>query len=696
MKKLLTLILTAATVFTCTATVFADNSAGGLALSDASHLVLGRESGYIEKLDGTVTVARLAEEFVGGITVLGSDGETKGASDAVASDDIVSCGSDSLKALIYGDVDRNGKVNLSDLVALLKQLAGWEIDICLPAANVAATADGEVDLEDAVKLLRSIAEWDDISLGDVRMVFENAPLTAEAEDSTLELFFTSMMNKRPAQNTESTGELAYKMKLARNESESCQAILVSETDREGLSAELSDFEYEYGGYTLKSKLEWVMYYNTSLIVGDEIKSDHNKNEWEAGNYPEVLLTPAESFELKASTAQHFVISVTSDKSAPAGMYTSVLTVCDSDGNEIKTARVYAYVWDFTLPDAPYSATLFGNGRSTGASSLKAYYDYMLDNNISSYVLPYDISSPKADEYLNDPRVTAFVVDGCDDKYGGLMNCTDEEVKAAWAKLETNPEWMAKHVFYFTDEPGIPDLPKIISTYEHNAELIGTTDFRNMTQVVPFYFSTEDQNKNIDSIERLKDYLNVWCVSSVAYHDRSKGGIWCNFRPIENKYGGWEVRSEALRERGDSIWWYVLNSPEFGYANFFTYYNGCVNRILMWQQYSYRVEALLYYGVGVHWDSISKYEFNIYNGDGVLIYPGEFWGRVGPQASWRLYQVRDGLDDFDYLSIAEELVGRDAVMDVVGSITSNVWTYTTDYRELEAARDAIARLILENK
>ena len=78
----------------------------------------------------------------------------------------------------------------------------------------------------------------------------------------------------------------------------------------------------------------------------------------------------------------------------------------------------------------------------------------------------------------------------------------------------------------------------------------------------------------------------------------------------------------------------------------------------------------------------------------LLFPGEKFGFSGPCASWRLIQLRDGFDDFDYLSMAEELVGRDAVMKVVNKVTTGMLEYTADYKVVEAARDEIAKLIVD--
>ena len=60
------------------------------------------------------------------------------------------------------------------------------------------------------------------------------------------------------------------------------------------------------------------------------------------------------------------------------------------------------------------------------------------------------------------------------------------------------------------------------------------------------------------------------------------------------------------------------------------------------------------------------------------------------------QVRDGFDDFDYLRMAEELVGREEVMKVVNKVTTGMLQFTEDYRVLEAARDEIVQLILDNQ
>ncbi|MBQ7827290.1 MAG: DUF4091 domain-containing protein, partial [Clostridia bacterium] len=671
--------------------VFAEDAAPatGLVLAEGSHLVLDTEKGYVDKIDGTITVGELKANFAGNVDIAGKADDA-----AVATDDVIG---DST-ALIYGDVNRDGKITLSDVSGILQNIASWNTDVNTDAADVDKT--GAVNLSDITKVLKYIAGWDDISLGNVRMIFENKKIDAENEDATLQLSFTSIMNKVGATQIQTTGEYSYKIKTARNEYESCTVLLYSDTAKEGMTAELSDFVSEFGDAVLDAELEWVQYIPNYSVFKEIDASDFDiqyANREENLIYddmPEVVLKMADTFELKAERLQQFVITTHTTKETPAGMYKATLTFKDAEGKEVKKADVYAQVYDFTLPDAPYSASLFaGAGRYNVENC-----EFLLENNISSYVLPYDITDERADAYMSDPRVTAFVIAGGGiagygrpGMYGGLMDRTEEETVASYNKVASNPEWFKKGLFYYTDEPYGEGLFQVRDSYNYVTELLGTTNIRNMTPFGQSYPSAEYQNKGIDSVEFIKDYINVWVPISSAYHRVAEGGNWTP-RYILNKHGEYYERAETFRERGDDIWWYVCCAPEVPYANYFTCYQGVINRLLSWQQYFNDVNGVLYYQtLG---GNISKFKFDIGNGDGILSYEGKYWGREGYAESWRLLQVRDGFDDFDYLRMAEELVGRDTVMEVVKKVSSGMLLYTEDYRVLEAARDEIIDLILE--
>ncbi len=126
-------------------------------LKESSQLTADLDSGYIRGIWGTVTAAKLAEEFDGTVEIR-SGGTVKSGNTPVASDDTVSLGEASLSVLIYGDADRNGKINLSDVSGMLKYIAKWDVDLCIAATDVAM--NGKVNLGDVSVLLKWIAGWD--------------------------------------------------------------------------------------------------------------------------------------------------------------------------------------------------------------------------------------------------------------------------------------------------------------------------------------------------------------------------------------------------------------------------------------------------------------------------------------------------------------------------------------------------------
>ena len=691
MKRFLTFVLTAAMLLSASVTVFAED-ATELALTAGSHLVLDRENGYVDKIDGTITVAQLKANFAGAVNVA-----DKADDKLVATDDVITAGADSLKALVYGDVNRDGKIALGDAAAMLKTIAKWETAINPDAADV--DKNNKVNLGDVSKILKFIAGWDDISLGNVRMVFENKALTAEYDDPTLDLSFTSMMHKVGAHQIQmyDTSERSYKMKLARNEYESCQVLLYSEERREGMTVELAPFVSEFGDATIESELEFVMY-DDDLAVFTRVIGDNGKTtdpqEVYIDDMPEVLLDMADTFEVDDNHFQHFVITVKSEKDSPAGMYKSTITFRDSEGKEVKKADVYAYVWDFTLSDTPASASLFGTARTAVGSQHPDYVEHMLSMNLSSYVAPMNLLTDEGSAYMDDPRVTAFIIDGFSGPYTG--DISDADTIALYQKVKSNPEWFKKGLFYYTDEPYMEGLYQVKTTYEYMANLLGIKDLSEVRNLTPFGQSwpdAEHQAQCIDAVEFIKPYINVWVPVSMAYHRWEEGGRWMP-RYAYSKYGDYTDRIEEMRTRGDDIWWYVCVAPEVPYANYFNCYQGVINRLLSWQQYFNNVNGVLYYATGEYWNGISKHQFDIKNGDGTLQFPGEKWGRVGPQSSWRLLQIRDGFDDFDYMKIAEELVGRAEVMKVVTKVSSGMLKYTEDYRVLVACRDEIVKMILK--
>lgn len=128
-----------------------------LTLSAESNLTLIRGNTYITGICGTVTADSLKGEFASDVTLTSPSGVSLSGKSLVPSDTVVSNGTESMKILIYGDIDRNGKLTLSDVSSMMKYISKWSVDICEEAIDL--NWDEKKNLTDVSLLLKKIAGW---------------------------------------------------------------------------------------------------------------------------------------------------------------------------------------------------------------------------------------------------------------------------------------------------------------------------------------------------------------------------------------------------------------------------------------------------------------------------------------------------------------------------------------------------------
>lgn len=123
-----------------------------------------------------------------------------------------------------------------------------------------------------------------------------------------------------------------------------------------------------------------------------------------------------------------------------------------------------------------------------------------------------------------------------------------------------------------------------------------------------------------------------------------------------------------------MWWYLTSRPQYPFPQFFIDYSPFDSRIIMTLTYKQGVSGILYWAMNREWLTNldirdkwlnseeaewkpylyhihTKTMFNVY-GIGNLIYPGRE-GALLP--SLRLENLRDGIEDYEYLALLERLV-----------------------------------------
>lgn len=469
------------------------------------------------------------------------------------------------------------------------------------------------------------------------------------------------------------------LQLARSEAEGCQ--LVFAPGKAGLTGgytiSWTDFAHE-DGHTLRTE------------VFEERYIPCESNEY-SGVYPDALV-PVErghTFSFTGTENHPYYIKVWADADAPAGEYTARMTVTDPAGNSV-VIPVTARVWDFSLPDAPACTTAFGLQRQYIAEMhgaepwseedqplYNAYYEFLLDHNISAYDLPYDIMDERAEAYMSDPRVTSFCLPYLESwQYGEEA---DELTKAYYDRVLSNPEWAEKAYYYVVDEPYTAEAYEIyLETVERLEKLCP-----GYHMVMPTGSAEFEEDGEI--------------YNAVLMHAQG-ADIFCPLSPL--------LEDEMLREDVEiylpdgRLWWYVCCGPGEDYCNLFINMEGIRARLLLWQQKAYNVKGLLYWSTsfwveGNPWDNGWTYRgseepdwsFEEF-GDGSLLYPGSEVGVDGPVASLRLEILSDGIDDFDLLTLAEEYFGRDYVESKISQVTTSLTDYTYDDELLMLVRGGI--------
>jgi hypothetical protein len=178
----------------------------------------------------------------------------------------------------------------------------------------------------------------------------------------------------------------------------------------------------------------------------------------------------------------------------------------------------------------------------------------------------------------------------------------------------------------------------------------------------------------------------------------------------------------VRKESRELWWYAADLPLHPLPNFFLDYPVFDSRIVMTLTYKYKLDGILYWAINREWktnlsirDQWPDAEWKPYiyhvslgyrkqrNGMGNLIYPAK---NGGLYASLRLENVRDGLEDYEYLKLLEtmadqlektkgtipEVTAARELLTVPDEVAVSVNQYNSDPAALMRYREQIAAMI----
>lgn len=467
----------------------------------------------------------------------------------------------------------------------------------------------------------------------------------------------------------------YTVCLSRGESEGAQLVFYCEDHVDGLSIRFSSNADDISVCIYRQRFQLV----------------------EGKNYADPLIPySGEKFSLQGGVKAPFFLEFTTKASTKAGKYDYTFELI-SDESVIADFSVTVKVWNFVLPNRSCFATSVGMSRGDinryygyddDALYLK-YYEAMLDHNMTPFHLPYDILDPRADAYMSDSRVTAFMLDPCAD---------DDTLTAIYNKLKTNHEWLKKAYFIPLDEPREPEHVSEFKALSARLKRICP----EIRITAPFYVNIQIDER--DEIDHLSEYVDLWCPKLCLWDYE----MVYNEEQIKKSPPLFADRMAKMKDRGDSVWCYICNAPNHPYLNIWVDGSGIEHRLLFWQQYQRKIEGFLYWAASCwFWPKpVKPFESvdtgmlddkgkTVY-GEGLLIYPGIDVEIDDPVVSYRMKMIRDGVDDFRLFVLASSVLGEDFVLERIASVTPNLTEITSEPDAVVSIRkelgDAIERAI----
>jgi len=464
--------------------------------------------------------------------------------------------------------------------------------------------------------------------------------------------------------------------MAKNEAEGFEYLLAANRDYKGLTCRVSDFT-DGKSNTLAPSV-YVAWYT------DVFKTDVMH---ETGFYPDALLPIDDpyqggTFDVHAGRSQMLYIKVKTDKDTPHGSYTATLEILDG-GEVLLTAAISLKVWNITYSDKIECLNTFGyfydlqlpHPASTpnleeNEALREEYADFLMAHRMTPSSLPFSdgVLDPRVGKYLDDPRFTITYVRN------------RENLKSHYEKAKENG-WLDKLMFLQFDEPHREEHMDWIAS--GIAEV--TKDFPTTQHMNAFQLDMHKDGKNI--AERMIDLSTVHSPKIQIFYDDVKAAL-----------------MKAKEERGDKIVWYVCGNGDDHYeVNMLACTSGTEKRGLFWQQYQQKVDGFFYwstcwwnnsldiwnrdyYETGAVFDEVPEFPVT----DGLLIY----WHpeTKKPVGTLGIESVRDGIEDYQLLSMADKLFGRETVQPYVEKITTGSLNYTKDAEELMSVRRELAEMV----
>lgn len=316
------------------------------------------------------------------------------------------------------------------------------------------------------------------------------------------------------------------------------------------------------------------------------------------------------------------------------------------------------VWNFELPERPALQSSFGMHKPL--SNDRKAQELLLQHRLSPYLVNASLSHQLTKKGLS---TYGLWFDGG----GNNKTCTMQSppsVEAMHAEMKRHPSNQDLYVYTADEIDKCPGIFKQVREWGRNIHEAG---LRQLVTVTPHPDLLDDGSGTGRSA------VDIWVLLPVMY-DLAK------------------QRVEEVQKKGDQVWSYAAlvqdnYSPkweiDFAPLNYriqpgFISQSLALTGILYW-----RVELFTDHP----WEDVQTYRIDKYSypGEGMLVYPGDAAGLESVVPSMRLKQIRDGVDDYDYVELLKHAGRSDWALNLARTVGQDWKHWTKDPAALLAVR-----------
>jgi endonuclease/exonuclease/phosphatase family metal-dependent hydrolase len=541
-----------------------------------------------------------------------------------------------------------------------------------------------------------------------------------------------------------------RLSSARNESEAVQCVVHAKDEPiANLTAAVSDLTNRRGGVISSDEIDLLrVFYHW---VENPTDAAGCTDYW-----PDALPPmDAERVDVAAGENQPIWILVHVPKDVPAGTYKGVVSL-DSDGEFEAEVPIELTVWDFTLPDETTLETAFGlsygnidryHGLKTEEEK-RAVYELYQESFAEHRISPYDWTpldhmrvqfDAESDPPSAELDMEAFVAE---------MQRVKETHHFNTFRLA--PQGMGGGTFHDRYDPKIgefgeesPEYQAMFSDYVSQLET--HLDEAGLLDEAFVYWFDEPDPKDYefvsDGFKRLEQYApRLRRMITEEPNDGFLGAvppidIWC---PVSHNFS--EDAANARMDLGERFWWYVCCGPKTPHAGLFIDHPATELRVWTWQAWQRGITGELVWQSN-YWHSntafpdtwqdpyedpmgyVSGYSTPSGtkrfwgNGDGRFIYPplaartpgvsGDEPVLEGPVSSIRWEMLREGIEDYEYLSMLKRLIEErrdelstadveryEGLLEMAPAISESMTSFTKTPDPIMRRRRELAEAIVE--